>query len=367
MAKAARKIEPEQGPDLSILDEVRASPVIVLTDEKKREQFFHAVEIDAVAKAGTDTSTSAGLDQIKSAAYGVARFKSAIDTAGKAQTEEWRRLTSEVNVNRNVVKAKLVEIQDRVRAPATAWESKEAARKAEADDLLQRLKNAAVVTIADTVESVDARLQDIRGINISDEMMRDRLEMAVDMRDEAVKVLSQALSDLRAQREQAEELARLRAENERREAQEQERLRQEQAKAIEEARLKAERERAEQAAKEAAERAVREAEEKATAERAELERVKQAEIDAANERARRAEEAARLEREKIEADRKAEADRIAAEEEARKRREADQAHRTAVRTKAKDAIMTCGADEETARKIVLAIQAGEVPHVTLTF
>lgn len=34
---------------------------------------------------------------------------------------------------------------------------------------------------------------------------------------------------------------------------------------------------------------------------------------------------------------------------------------------AKEAIMTCGVDEETARKIVLLIKAGEVPNVKMEF
>lgn len=49
------------------------------------------------------------------------------------------------------------------------------------------------------------------------------------------------------------------------------------------------------------------------------------------------------------------------------KRDRDQAHRTAVKSAAKTAIMSCGADEETARKIVVAILANEIPNVTLRF
>jgi len=55
------------------------------------------------------------------------------------------------------------------------------------------------------------------------------------------------------------------------------------------------------------------------------------------------------------------------QEEAKAKREADQAHRTAVKTKAKEAIISCGADEETAKKIVMAIIAGEIPAVRMEF
>ncbi len=62
------------------------------------------------------------------------------------------------------------------------------------------------------------------------------------------------------------------------------------------------------------------------------------------------------------AQRKAEEDRIAEQE-----RQQNKANRAAKKTAAKQAIMTCGASEETAQKIVLAIIAGEIPAVTLAF
>lgn len=61
----------------------------------------------------------------------------------------------------------------------------------------------------------------------------------------------------------------------------------------------------------------------------------------------------------------AEEERLA--QEAQAKRDADQKHKTAVMKAAKEAIMTTGADEETAKKIVLLIRANEVPHVRLQF
>lgn len=370
MGKAALKVASDDAVsevDRAILDEVRANPVVVLIDEAKRTAFYAAAEAEAVEKAGTDFSTSEGLDRVKSAAYGIARLKSAIDAAGKSKTEEWRKLTGEVNVQRNMVKAALDEMQNRVRAPATEFEVKESKRREEADALIERLRKAAIITIVDTVESIQTTLDDIRGINLNDEVLRDRTEMAVDLRDDAVKALTEALAGLKAQREKDEELARLRAAAEQREAEEATRRRREEERAAEERRKQEDADRIAREREEAAARAAQEAEEKAAAELAEMERQKQAEVDAANERARQAEEQARQERERIEAERREEEERKAAEEAEQRRREADKAHRTKVRTAAKEAIMSCGADEETARKIVLAIQAREIPHVTLSF
>ena len=91
-------------------------------------------------------------------------------------------------------------------------------------------------------------------------------------------------------------------------------------------------------------------------EQAERDAAKQAEIDEANKRADKAEALAAAARQK-------EADELAAQ----KKRDEDQAHRTSIKTKVKLAIMSCGADEETARKIIMAILADEIPNVELKF
>jgi chromosome segregation ATPase len=254
-----------------------------------------------------------------------------------------------------------------VRQPLTDWEEREEARKAEADLILTNLRDAAIVRADETAEDVERRLERIRGINLNDELFGPRIEMAVDLRDDAVKALGEALARLkqqeadRAELERLRRVAREREEQEARERQEAEdRRAEEQRKAEEQRRADAAAEQARKDAEEAAARAHQE-------ELNRIEREKQAEIDAANERARKAEEEAAAERKRI-ADEKAAAEAEARREaEAKAKREADQEHRTAVRRAAKEAIMSCGADEETARKIVLAIQAGEVPAVRIEF
>lgn len=122
-----------------------------------------------------------------------------------------------------------------------------------------------------------------------------------------------------------------------------------------------------EAAEEAAAEATRAAEAAAEQARQDEAAAAKREIDAANARAAEAELAAQAERDRANA---AEVERqaaIAAEAAEQKRREEDQAHRTAVKSKAKVALMSCGADEETAKKIVVAILAGEIPAVRLEF
>lgn len=80
--------------------------------------------------------------------------------------------------------------------------------------------------------------------------------------------------------------------------------------------------------------------------------------------AKQAEEAAERARLDEIARQEAEALRIKQEEEAR---EANKKHVGNIRKKAKEALMHVGADEEIAKKIVLAINAGEIPNVSIKY
>lgn len=369
MAARARRVEEEQTVSIDIADLVRrveSNPAIVLTDEETFEAYYAYIEQQAL-KLEVDLSTSAGRDLIRSAASEIARKKTAFDRTRKELTEDYRRKTATINAVGKLVVDRFAALQLRVRHPLTDWEEREEARKAEADLILTNLRDAAIVRADETAEDVERRLERIRGINLNDELFGPRIEMAVDLRDDAVKALGEALARLkqqeadRAELERLRRVAREREEQEARERQEAEdRRAEEQRKAEEQRRADAAAEQARKDAEEAAARAHQE-------ELNRIEREKQAEIDAANERARKAEEEAAAERKRI-ADEKAAAEAEARREaEAKAKREADQEHRTAVRRAAKEAIMSCGADEETARKIVLAIQAGEVPAVRIEF
>lgn len=367
MAKPARKIE-DEAPELpAIVDQVAADPLIVLTDAERRVTFLEQIEVHFSGIAGTSVASQDERDRIKSAAYQVARYKTAIDDAGKKQTEEWRRQTAEVNAQRNEVKVSLEAIQARIRKPVTLWEEREADRKKEADALIARLEQAMIVTIAETSADVQARLDEIRSINLNPEVLGVRTEMATDLRDQAVKDLYGAVDHLKMIERERAEAARLRAEAEAREADDL-RRRQEADRAADEKRraLEAEEQRR-QAEADAAERA--RAEERLAAERRafELDQQRQAEIHEANERARKAEEAAEAERRRVADERRA----AEAAEEARlaeqRRREADRAHRSQIMGEAKADIMSCGADEATAKAIVTAIVAGQIAHTNIRF
>lgn len=366
-------------PDLIALVEER--PARVLIGEVDPDAYVAALRASVEAK-GLTPDTRTGLDQIKSEAHSIRSIKAGIDRTRKQLTEHWRQQTAKVNEAGKVITEKLDALIEEVRAPVTKWEEAEKARKAEADRILSTLEAAKLIRFGETSATVQARLDEIRGMNLNDEVLGARLEMAEDLKTEAVGILQQAVTDLAAQEAQAAELERLRREKaeadaraEQAEAQriaEQQRL--EREKVEQERIAKAAAEAAERARIEAEESAERKRQEEAAAARAaeeERQRQAQAEIEAANARAAEAELAARIERERIEAEQRAREEAEAAEAEAQRQREADLAHRQKVIDTAVDALAgdngIPGLTRKLATSIIHAIEAGKVPAVSIKF
>lgn len=353
------------------------SGVVVLFDSEKFDAFYAKLKADVDA-VPVDLTTDKGRKAIASVAAKVRSEKSAIDKDRLRLTKEWRDMTAQVNGAWNEIKDRMDALAVAARQPLTDWEEAEKARIDECEAVIRKIADAAIVTLDDTADSVRSRGGEIWAIEISADRFREMFERAQGAKDRAVNDLKFALARLTREEAERAELDRLRAaeaeriakeQAEREARKEQERVAAE-AKAAEErcaAAEKAEQERIARVQKEAEDRAKREAEAAADAERLRIQREHEEALAAERRRAEEAERAAHEERERIakqEADRKAEAARVAAEQ---AKREADQAHRTKVKTAAKMALMTCGADEETARKIVVAVLAGEVPNVRLEF
>ena len=130
---------------------------------------------------------------------------------------------------------------------------------------------------------------------------------------------------------------------------------------------RAERDRIEQAAKAEAERIAEEARQEQARRDAAHEAALQAERDAAAKAAQEREEERRREAE-AEAERRRVAAEAEAAAEAARQRSADQEHRRKIKTAIKEAIMAAGpVEEDVAVKVVQAIVAGDVPHLTVGF
>jgi hypothetical protein len=350
----------------SIAVVVAQTPAVVLIDQAKRDDLFAHIqrEIDGFTP---DLTTPKGRDAIKSFAFKITRTKTAIDAAGKQLNEEARAKINVVDAARRDARDKLDAMAADVRRPLTEWEAAEEARVAECRAVLADLRASATVTLDDTAQTVRERGMRIWEVAIDPERFGDMADEAGAVKEVTVSTLRTALARLTKEEADHAELDELRAqaaerdraEAERREAEEAERRQQEEARQAEERRAAAERAEAERIA--AAERA---AEERA---RAEAERRHAEEIAAERRRAEDAERAVAAERDRLARAEKERTEAAERESAAQRKREADQAHRTRLKSEAKQALMTCGVDEETARKIVVAVIAREIPHVRMEF
>lgn len=376
MAQALRSVETET-PQTALVAQVAENPGLVLLDRERFDQFYEAIKAET-DKLVPDLTTEKGRAAIKAMAFKVTKTKTAIDDAGKLLKEEAQATVNKVDAARREIKTRLEALRDDVRKPLTEWEAREEERVAACDALIERIKAAAVVSMDDTVASVANRLANVKAFALDEGQFQSSLPLALAQQEATVTALTSAHARLVKEEADRAELERLRAEAAEREAKERA-----------EAEAKSAAEAADRQRQEAEARAARAAEEEqariaAAAKAAEDAARAAAEVRANEERlAQQKAHDEALAAEKRRADeadaaRKAEADRIARETAAREaaekaaadaaaKRAADQDHRGKVMGAAKQAIMGHGVGEQTARAIVLAIAAGDVPAVSIKF
>lgn len=339
-----------------LIAQVAENPALVLTDAKAYAGWKAMVEAET-ARAGTDVSTSAGRDAIRSAAYKVRQSKAAIDAARKGLTEEYRAKTKAINERGNAIVEEVAALEARIRQPLTDWEAAGKALKDAATAMVERLNTAAVVTLDDTAAGVAARLAEFEALQIEAETFGDYAEAVQAVWNKVTTDLTLAVERLRHVEAERAELDRLRAEAAEREA---EKVRRAEAAAAEERAARAAADAvllARQEAEAEAERQRVAAEEKAAADRRALEEAHAAELRAEQAKTAAAERARLAQEEAAEAERQAQ-----------QKRQADQDHVIAVLGAAKAALMeAAGLDEAQARAAVLAIAKGQVPAVTVTY
>lgn len=335
---------------------VRATPEVVLKDPAKFDQLMVAMKAE-IASFVPDVSTKASRAEIASFAFKFARTKKAIDDAGKKLNEDDQKAIKARNEVRNRIVDTLQDLQTEVRKPLTLWEADEDQRIEFVNGELSYLRVAPNHPMAWAPAKLLEEIEALKARTFDPAKFQDQTDTAIALRDAAVLVLEVAHARLVKEREERAELERLRAEAAERKRQDDERAAKEEAErrrvvaaeAAEKRRAEneqAEKDRIAAAEKRAAENA-----------KAEAERAHQAEIDRLN---REAAEAERVR--KAEAD---EAKRIADEDAARA---ADKKNRTKVTTTAAIGVMTFGkVDEEAAKRIVSAIVAGHIPHVSIRF
>lgn len=324
-------------------------------------------QIKAAARAAAkahDAATPAGRQALITLSHKASQSRAEAVRQAKAITEQWRKDTAAVNAGRKVLEDGLAELRDEIRAPVTAWEEAEAARKAKHVEAM-KVFDTSVASSMDAPEVIRAALAAVEAAPVG-ECWEEFEEEAAEKRRVALEQYRLILAAAEKRVADEAELARLRAEAEERARRDAEEA------AAKEAAERAERERKEAEARrieaEKAEAARREQAERDKAEAAERARVEAQEAAAAA--AKEAEERHAREmaqaKEREERAAQAERDRIAEEQrraaEARAKREADEAHRARIKGDIVEALTTMrGA--ATPEAIADALMAGRIPHV----
>lgn len=368
----------------------------VLTQPEEFDAFY--LRVKAIVDAHVpDVTTAKGREAIKALAFKVVKSKTAIDAAGKALTEEWRTQTAKVDTARKAIRDKLDALRDEARRPVTEWEAAEEQRVTACEGALAQFKAAGVVAMGETAAEVSGRLADLEAERVDEATFQELAPIAAAALEGARNALRSAVDRLTQEEADRAELERLRAANAEREARETaeaaERQRQEQEAAaacrreeaeaqrlqVEEQRRAREAEAQAERERQAATRAAQEAEERVRAEERQRAQTAAAEERRRADEERQAQEAKLADERRQRAAAEAESLRLQQEAEARqreveerlaaeRRRQADRDHRGKIMGAAKTAIMAAGGvGEEAAKKIVLAIGAGEIPAVSLAY
>ncbi|MBB3453932.1 chemotaxis protein histidine kinase CheA [Rhizobium sp. BK313] len=345
---------------------VSENPGSVLTDDNLYDRFLDHLRKD-IAAFVPDLSTATSRKKITSEAFRITRFKTAIDEAGKKLNEDARKSINAIDAKRRTVKADLEELAEDARRPLTQWEKQEQARIDYCLSIIKHIEDCGNGFIGGEPQPYGILFRELEEkivINselgefeeqarVAHRIATDKLKAAFEAHQKAEADRAE-LEKLRAEKAERDRIEATRAEQERMAAESAERDRREKERQEREAvEQKAREERAAQAAREQAER-----EAKAAIERAEREAA--AAVEKANAEAK----AVRDEAERQERERMATAKR---EQEEREARERDRDHRGRLMGEAKTALMAQGAGEATAKKIVLAIIAGEIPNIKMEF
>lgn len=314
------------------------NPKLVFTEQGMMESLIDKVKSE-VAALTPDISTENGRGAIRSLAHSIAKRKVRFDEAGKELNEDHRKAINAVDEKRRKLKGDLEAIQKECRKPLTEWEEAEEDRKSTINNIRGLFAGAA--TASGEIGDIELYLDRVvdAGNNISSDIFGELESSVRSEQAAAIAALEATIDRLKQEAADKAELERLRAEK----------AETERAAAEAEAKRYAEAEaqkRIDDAAKAAADKAAEDERRSA-----------QAAIDAANKAA--ADAQAELDRQAKE---KADAERQEAA------READKKHRSKIMGETKIGLMEHGGvDEDAAKTIVLAIIAGSIPNVRLSF
>lgn len=298
---------------------------LIKIEELKAEEVFKVGGIDPILEVIKskvtgfipDLTTENGKAEVKSRAYMVARFKTAIDSMGKALADDLNAKLKPINSERKKARDFLDALKDEVRKPLTDMENRERERVENLNKRLLELNVDHALNLS--IAEMGNILKSIEDITIDDSWQEYHTQ-AHDLKFNSVNKLKGAIL-LKRQEDEEREKA-----------------------------LKAQKEKEAQERKEREEKIKKDAEERAEKQR--IEAAKKAEEDKA-----RAVEAERL---RIEAEQKA-------KEDAELKRSEDLEHRRKINNDVLDRVCSWTTNRGAAQCLVAAIIKNEIPHIKIQY
>lgn len=221
MARAAQSVAEEQAESTDLAIMATVNPVAVFTDREQFSSFYRKLKEETDReRQSLDVSTERGRKAIRSLAFRVTKAKTTLDKSGLELTADWRAKIDMVNTARREMTTELDALAKDVRKPLTEWEEAEKARIERCRATIERIKQAAVVTMDDTSETVRVRGGEVWQTEIGEDF-GDLADEAKAVKETAVATLQRARERLAQEEAGRAELARLRAEAAEREAREQ--------------------------------------------------------------------------------------------------------------------------------------------------
>lgn len=339
---------------------VTDDPARALTVPAIFNAYYLALKAEA-EKTPAKVDTEAQRDALTAAAFKLVKARTLLDGTGKKLNEDIKARAKVIDDLRKSAREKLGALEDTIRAPLTAWKTKQETIKAENDAAITFWRSCLVIGIDETAADIMSKLTKVRGVNdLSTERFGEWSTIAAADHAAAVAALTAAHGRVLQDEANRAELAAMRQKQADMQAELDRQAEVTRAEAVRQRQADEEADRTAKAVERAAEDAKRAAEKTAADALAEQKRAHDAALA------------------KIEADHLAEARQVkdeadkAAAEKAREDaaalvRAKNQNHRASVNAKAAEAIMLTGLTADASKAVVIAIVQGRVPNVFITY
>lgn len=174
--------------DMTILEFVPDSKALFL--QKEGDQLVEKIKAlaDTMPK---DVSTDENKATLRSVASKIRSLKNRVDEAGKGMTDEWRNQTNAVNAERKRLWNLIETIEKEIRAPLTAYEEVEAAKKLKIEQNLAILN--AIITGAHLQTPADVLQERLHEIQSAQYDWGDREVDGINAKHLALETLQKAV------------------------------------------------------------------------------------------------------------------------------------------------------------------------------